>query len=87
MKVVSDFDFEQFLTLLMEYPAPLTEKGPMVDFDFPLFSYTRAPSFMPPIHFWCSPSRKGPGEPEASRPAGRYNAKFDKPNVLLENCR
>ena len=25
-------------------------------------------------------SRKGPGEPEASRPAGRYNAKFDKPN-------
>ena len=23
-------------------------------------------------------SRKGPGKPEASRPASRYNAKFDK---------
>ena len=32
-------------------------------------------------------SRKGPGKPEASRPAGRYNAKFDKPNDLQENCR
>ena len=23
--------------------------------DFPFFSYTRVPSFMSPIHFWCSP--------------------------------
>ena len=30
-------------------------KGALFDFDFPLFSYTRMPSFMPPIHFWCSP--------------------------------
>ena len=27
-------------------------KGPLLDFDFPFFSYTMGPSFMPPIHFW-----------------------------------
>ena len=33
----------------------VTTKGALFDFDFPLFSYTRVSSFMPPIHFWCSP--------------------------------
>ena len=30
----------------------VTTKGPLMDFDFPFFSYTMGPSFMPTIHFW-----------------------------------
>ena len=51
----SDFDFEQFLTLFIEYPVPLTElsrqRGRCWILIFP-FLYIMGPSFMPPIHFW-----------------------------------
>ena len=33
-------------------------KGPLLDFDFPFFSYTMGPSFMPPIHFWRYSQKK-----------------------------
>ena len=48
IKVGSDFHFEPSLIV------PL--KGTVFDFDFHLFSYTRRPSFMPPIHFWGNSS-------------------------------
>ena len=38
----------------------------------------------PNVQLQTCTSRKGPGKPEASWPAGRYNAKFDKPNDLLD---
>ena len=32
--------------------------GPVLDFDFPFFSYTMGPSFMPHIHFWRYSQKK-----------------------------
>ena len=53
------FSFWPFFNFAYSMPAKckriVPTKGPMDDFDFPFFSYTRVPSFMPPIHFWCSP--------------------------------
>ena len=55
LKICVHYSFWAIFNFSFSIPAKckriIPTKGPMDDFDFPFFSYTRVPSFMPPFIF------------------------------------